>query len=148
MAIEDVGDLPARGRLVIDSAPIIYVLEAHPVLASRFTPVFERAESGHYELIITTITLAEILVGPLRRGDESLAEEYRSALSAPATWRVVDLTPDIAHRAARMRARTGLRLPDAVQAATAIETASLGLVTHDRDFSALDRSAERIAVFS
>ena len=29
-----------------------------------------------------------------------------------------------------------------------IETASMGLVTHHRDFSALDRSPEQIAVFS
>ena len=148
MAIEDLGGLPARGRLVIDSAPIIYVLEDHPAFASRFIPVFERAEAGDYELIVTTMTLAEVLTGPLRQGDESVADDYRNTLTSPPVWRVVDLTPDIAHRAARIRGRTGLRLPDAVQVATAIETASMGLVTHDRDFSALDRSPEQISVFS
>ena len=147
MAIEDVGDLPARGRLVIDSAPIIYVLGDHPSFASRFMPVFERAEAGEYELVVTTITLTEVLTGPLRQGDESV-DDYRNTLTSPPVWRVVDLTADIAHRAARIRGRTGLRLPDAVQVATAIETASMGLVTHDRDFSALDRSPERIAIFS
>ena len=111
-------------------------------------PVFERAEAGDYELIVTTTTLAEVLVGPLRRGDESLAGEYRDALTSPPAWRVVDLSAEIAHRTARIHARTGLRLPDAVQVATAIETASMGLVTHDRDFSALDRSPERVAVYS
>ena len=148
MAIEDLGNLPTRGRLVIDSAPIIYVLEEHPVFAARFLPVFERAESRDYELVITTITLAEVLAGPLRHGDEAVAEACRDTLSAPPVWRVVDLTADIAHRAARIRGRTGLRLPDAVQVATAIETSSVGLVTHDRDFAALDRSPERIAVYS
>ena len=148
MAIEDVSGLPARGRLVIDSAPIIYVLEDHPAFAPRFMPVIERAEAGDYELVVTTTTLAEVLAGPLRRGDESLAREYRDTLTSPPAWHVVDLTAEIAYRAARIRARTGLRLPDAVQVATAIETASLGLLTHDRDFSALDRSPERIAVYS
>ena len=148
MAIEDLCNLPTRGRLVIDSAPIIYVLEEHPVFAARFLPVFERAESRDYELVITTITLAEVLAGPLRHGDEAVAEACRDTLSTPPVWRVVDLTADIAHRAARIRGRTGLRLPDAVQVATAIETSSVGLVTHDRDFAALDRSPERIAVYS
>ena len=148
MAVENLASLPARGRLVIDSAPIIYILEDHPGFASRFAPVFERAEAGDYELVVTTITLAEVLTGPLRHGNESLAEEYRNTLSSLPPWRVVDLTPDIAHRAARIRGRTGLRLPDAVQVATAIETASAGLVTHDRDFSVLDRSPERVAVYS
>ena len=148
MAIEDVGNLPPRGRLVIDSAPIIYVLEEHPALSTRFLPVFERAESRDYELVITTITLAEVLAGPLRHGNETVADAYRDTLSSPPVWRVVDLTADIAHRAARIRGRTGLRLPDAVQVATAIETSSVGLVTHGRDFAALDRSPERIAVYS
>ena len=80
MAIEDLGNLPTRGRLVIDSAPIIYVLEEHPVFAARFLPVFERAESRDYELVITTITLAEVLAGPLCHGDEAVAEACRDTL--------------------------------------------------------------------
>ena len=148
MAIEDVSNLPLRGRFVIDSAPIIYVLEDHPALAPRFERVFERAEAGHYELVITTVTLAEVLTGPLRTGDESKADDYRAALTSSPAWRVVDLTAGIAHRAARVRAHTRLRLPDAVQVATAIHTASLGLVTHDRDFSVLARAPERVAVYS
>ena len=148
MTVEDVSSLPPRGRFVVDSAPIIYVLEDHPVLASRFVPVFERAQAGHYELVITTVTLSEVVTGPLRTGDESRADAYREALTSSPSWRVVDLTAEIAHRTARVRARTRLRFADAVQVATAIHTASLGLITHDRDFSALDRSAERVAVYS
>ena len=146
--MENIEGVPARGRFVVDSAPIIYVLEDHPVLAPRFLPIFERAEAGRYELVITTVTLAEVLAGPLRMGEESKAEEYREALTSPPVWRVADLTAEIAYRAARVRARTGLRLPDAVQVATAIHTSSLGLVTYDRDFSALERSTERVAVYS
>lgn len=146
--MEDIGSLPARGRFVVDTAPIIYVIEDHPVLAVRFMPVFERAEAGRYELVITTVTLAEVLAGPLRTGDEARADAYREALTSPPVWRVVDLTAEIAHRAARIRASTRLRLPDAVQVATAVQTSSLGLVTYDRDFSALVRATERVAVYS
>ena len=38
-------------------------------------------------------------------------------------------------RAARLRVRYRLKLPDAVQLATAIASGAYGLVTHDRDFS-------------
>ena len=148
MTVEDVSSLPSRGRFVIDSAPIIYVLEDHPILASRFVPVFERAQAGHYELVITTVTLVEVLTGPFRAGDESRADDYRESLTSSPSWRVVDLTAEIAHRTARVRARTRLRLADAVQVATAIHTASLGLITHDRDFSVLARAPERVVVYS
>ncbi len=44
----------------------------------------------------------------------------------------------LAFVAARIRARYGLKLPDAIQVATAIHSGSVALVTHDRDFSAVD----------
>ena len=131
--VTDVAQLPGKGRILVDSAPIIYFLEDHAELVARYAPIFERAESDDYEIVISTVTLAEVLTGPLRAGDENLAEKYRSALLATA-GQFVALSPAIAVRAARIRARSRLRLPDAVQMATALETACTALVTHDRDF--------------
>ena len=144
----EIGDLPLRGRIFVDSAPIIYYLEGHPVLGPRFKNLFDRAEAGAYQLVISTVSLAEVLTGPLRQGNEQLADDYRQALTRPPIWRVADLTVAIAHRAARIRCRTRLRLPDAVQVATALEMSCVALVSPDRDFRALDESTERITVYS
>ena len=143
----EVSALPPGGRVTVDSAPIIYFLEDRPHFAARFAPLFERAEAGDYELVIATVTLAEVLTGPLRSGNEALAQQYRRALTTPPTWRIADLTPSIAHRAARLRGKFRLRLPDAVQVATALETASIALVTHDRDFAALENQPEAVPVY-
>ncbi len=132
----DVKDLPPRGRVTVDTAPIIYVLEDHPEFAARYAPLFEGAESGNYELVISSVTLLEVLTGPLRTGDEKLADQYRKTLTTAPTLRVVALDSALAHRAARIRARSRLRLADAVQMATALESSSIALVTHDRDFTA------------
>ena len=148
MVIGEIGDLPRRGRILVDSAPIIYCLDDHPVFGPRYTDLFARAESGDHQLVISTVTLVEVLTGPLRQGDEQLADDYRQALTRPPTWRVADLTIAIAHRAARLRSQTGLRLPDAAIVATALQMSCVALVSHDRDFGALDRSTERIPVFA
>ncbi len=81
---------------------------------------------------MTTISLAEVLTGPLQAGDEVLAERYRAILES---WQVIELTADIAANAARLRASLRLKLADAVQAASAISINADALVTHDRDFS-------------
>lgn len=73
-----------------------------------------------------------MLTGPLGHGNEVLAEQYRAALSS---WTVVPVDADIAVSAARFRSAYRLRLPDAIQLATAVATGSAALVTHDRDFS-------------
>ncbi len=124
--------LPPGGLVLLDSAPIIYQLEAHPQLARRFQPLFERHAAGTLAFAVSTITIAEVLTGPLRAGDEALTKRYRAVLES---WQVVELTSDIVESAARLRASLGLRLPDAVQLASALAVNADALVTHDRDFS-------------
>ena len=126
--------LPENALLLIDSAPIIYVLEDHPELAVVFKPVFEAHDERLVRLAVTTVTLAEVLTGPLSARDEVLAERYRATLKS---WFVVDLDAEVAESAARLRAACKLKLADAVQAASALAIGADALVTHDRDFSAL-----------
>ena len=146
--IAEIADLPRRGRILVDSAPIIYYLEDHPAFGPRYADLFSRAGSGDYQLVISTVTLVEVLTGPLREGNEQLADDYRQALSRPPAWLAADLTIPIANRAARIRSQTRLRLPDAVIVATALEMSCIALVSHDRDLRVLDRSTERIPIYS
>lgn len=125
-------DLVEGALLLIDSPPIIYYLESHPRFAARFEELFEAHRTARVRFAVTTITVAEVLTGPLQAGDEVLARRYRSILES---WQVVDLTADIAESAARLRASLRLKLADAVQAASALAIDAEALVTHDRDFS-------------
>jgi len=126
------GDLPEEALLLVDSSPIIYVLEDHPQFGSRFAPLFAAHAVGRLRFAVTTITVAEVLVGPLRAGDDVLAQRYRAILES---WQPVALDRDIAASAARLRASLRLGLADAVQAASALAINAAALVTHDRDFS-------------
>jgi predicted nucleic acid-binding protein len=47
----------------------------------------------------------------------------------------VPISSAIAATAARMRVRYGLKLPDAIQLATALDLEAAALITHDRDFA-------------
>ncbi len=123
----------AEGALVlVNSAPIIYFLEEHPKFGPRFQPVFEAQGAGRLRFAVTTITVADVLTGPIQAGNDALARRYRAILES---WRVVELTADIAESAARLRASLRLKLADAVQAASALSVNAAALVTHDRDFS-------------
>lgn len=132
MGALDLSELPEQALLLLDSAPIIHFLEDHPKLGSHFRPLFDEHAAGRVRFAVTTITVAEILTGPLQAGDEALARRYRAILES---WRIVELDVDIAESAARLRASLRLKLPDAVQAASALAINATALVTHDRDFS-------------
>jgi predicted nucleic acid-binding protein len=128
----DAAALPDGALVLVDSAPIIYVLEGHPRLAARFKPLFDRHARREIAFAVTTITIAEVLAGPLNAGDGALVKRYRAVLES---WQVVEPSADIAESAARLRASLNLKLPDAVQAASAFPVNADALVTHDRDFS-------------
>jgi predicted nucleic acid-binding protein len=118
--------------VLLDPAPIIYCLEDHPVYAPRFRPLLDRHAAGEASFAITTTIIAEVLTAPLRARDETLVRRYRAAMES---WEVIPLSTDIAEGAARFRAALGLKLPDAIQLASAIAIGADALATHDRDFS-------------
>jgi predicted nucleic acid-binding protein len=128
----DLSALPQGALVLLDAAPIIYCLEAHPKYAPRFQPLFDRQAAGDLAFAVATTTIAEVLTGPLRAGNETLVKRYRAVMES---WEVVALSADIAESAARFRASLGLKLPDAIQVASAIAVNADALATHDRDFS-------------
>jgi predicted nucleic acid-binding protein len=67
--------------VVVDTAPFIYLLEDHPDFAPQFQGLFEAQARGHLRIALSTITLAEVLVGPLRMGQDTLARRYERALA-------------------------------------------------------------------
>ncbi len=128
------GGLSIGATVLVDTAPWIYLLEDHPVFAARFEGLFDAASRGEIELALSTVTFAEILTGPYKAGQTALAKRFEAALS---TYRVVPLTTTIASLSAQLRAQYRLKLPDAVQLATALDIGATALVTYDRDFSSV-----------
>ncbi len=126
--------LPEGATVLVDTAPWIYLLQNHPIFAARFEGLFIAAEEGRLQLALSTITLAEVLTGPYKAGEMALAKRYEKALG---NYQVMPLSAGVASLAAQLRAQYGLKLPDAAQLATALDMGAAALVTHDRDFSAV-----------
>ncbi len=128
------GGLSDGDTVLVDTAPWIYVLEDHPVFAPRFTGLFEAAEQGRLQLALTTVTVAEVLAGPFKAKQTALAKRYEKALNR---YQVMPLSAQVAALAAQLRGQYRLKLPDAVQLASALEIGAAALVTHDRNFSSV-----------
>jgi len=125
-------DLPLGATVMVDTAPFIYVLESHPQFADQFAGLFEAAAKGDLTVALSTITLAEVLTGPFKAGQTALAKRYEKTLSL---YSVIPVSTPIAALAAQLRAQYRLKLPDAIQLATALDIGASAFVTHDRDFS-------------
>lgn len=126
------GQLAQGATVLVDTAPFIYILEGKQPFAAQFAGLFELADAGGVTICLSVITLAEVLTGPYQAGLTPLAMRYEKVLNG---YDVLPVSPAIAALAAQLRAQYKLRLPDALQLATALDVGADALVTHDRDFS-------------
>jgi predicted nucleic acid-binding protein len=128
--------VPDGATVLIDTNPIIYLFEGNP-LGAPFRALFEAVDGGRIQALVTPITVAEVVSGPLKAGKEALAERYRRAITQNPGWSIRDIDADVAVLAARLRLRHALKLPDAIQLAIALKAGCHALATHDRDFKSV-----------
>lgn len=121
-------------RVAIDSSIFIYELEANPRYVALARRVFAWLEKPGNSAVTSTVTMTEILTLPYQGADESQVDAHFGLLSAypHLEWIAPDL--QIARLAARFRAQSRMRTPDALQAATAVRSAAQGLISNDRVF--------------
>jgi predicted nucleic acid-binding protein len=121
----------------LDSAPLIYFVEAHPLYRPYLRPFFEAVERGDIQVVTSAITLTEVLIHPFRQANVSLTMEYSDILLHSPNLATRSVTSEIATLAAKIRAMHGLKTPDAIQLATAQEANATAFLTNDRGLSSL-----------
>ena len=77
--------------------------------------------------------MVEVLVKPLRDGNTEIEAQYRELFASNAV-RLLDASYRVFEDAARRRAETGLKTPDAIHAATALRAGCARFITNDTDF--------------
>jgi predicted nucleic acid-binding protein len=125
--------IPPAGLVYLDTNPVIYSVEKHPVYWPLLQPLWQAAKGKTIEIVSSDLTLMETLIGPLKSGDTVLANTYEQ-LFQQAQTRLLPITKAILRDAARLRATTKLKTPDALQAATALDASCVLFVTNDAGF--------------
>jgi len=116
---------------VFDTMVLIYLLEDHPTYAPVCESLFRMAEAGSLSGVITPITLAEVIVKPLKAGQPELADRYQNAIKNLPNIALGDFSWKTGVMAGALKAKYGLALPDLFQAACAMEHGGV-LVTNDK----------------
>jgi predicted nucleic acid-binding protein len=94
--------------LAADTMVFIYHLQEHPRYVPATQVILDAWESGSHQGVTSIISLAEVLVKPLRDGNDAAADDYRRLLTTFPNLRLCEVTRSIAEAAARLRAVLGL----------------------------------------
>ena len=117
--------------IFLDTAPLIYFIEGHSHYQPLLTKLFNGSDSGQYLFITSSITLLEVLVGPIRAGREDIVTQYQQLLTEARGIEIFEISNPISVAAAHLRAKHNLKTPDAIQLATALEHGADYFLTND-----------------
>ena len=138
-------------RVYLDTNVLIRGMERTDAGAGEVGRLIEFAERDRLELVTSELTLSEVLVGPIRLGDDILATAYFDLLTDDPIFELLPVTRDILVESSQIRARSSARLPDSVHVATAILSGCGLIVSYDRrlrDLCELDVIEPSHAVFA
>lgn len=106
----------------LDACAIIYRVEAVAPFDARFEALWRQlAAEGHDKdgVAVSRLTLLECRVKPLRDGNDALLAKYDGFFGADGV-NIVEVDTPVIELATVLRARHGLRTPDAIQAASCL----------------------------
>lgn len=126
------GELARINTLFIDTAPVIYFIEAHPQFGPLAKEVVASFQSGNLNAFSSVITLTEVLPKPVESGNDKLVKRFAEFLKHGKNLTMIEISERIAESAGKLRGRYSfLKTIDALQIAAAIDVGSDVLITND-----------------
>ncbi len=123
-----------NGSLVyIDANALIYTVERIEPYRTLLEPLWQAAEDREITIVSSPLLLVEVLSKPMRDGRLEIEAQYRELFSTNAV-RLQGAPHSVFEDAARLRAISRLKTPDAIHAATALHANCALFVTNDSDF--------------
>jgi predicted nucleic acid-binding protein len=116
-------------RIFWDTNLFIYLFEDYGGVSKDVDALRRRMIARGDQLFASTLTLGEVLVKPLEKGDERLKRSYWEALTQAAT--LLSFDRDTAAHYAVIRKDRTVKAPDAIQLACAAQARIDLFITND-----------------
>ncbi len=126
--------LPEVGPAYVDANAAIYRFEGVEPYSTASAPLWDAIQDRTLLVVTSALTLLEVLVKPIRDGNDQLAATYRRVILETEGLECVAIDRKILNSAAQIRARCRLKTPDAIHAATALHLRTTVFITNDAGF--------------
>ncbi len=137
MSLSD--DLSSISSIFIDTAPIIYYIEAHKQYGPITKEIVDFLQPEKLTAYTSVISLTEVLVKPFEIGNENLAKEFSIFLTNGRNISLIEINASIAESAAKLRGKYYfLKTMDAIQIASALSIPAETFITNDLSLKQID----------
>lgn len=124
-------ELASIRRVGFDTNALIYFIRSVAPYASLIADAVAMIVQGGALGVLSTVVEVELLVRPLRDRDGDSLDKVEFLLQRTPNFLIRPVDRAVARRAADVRARTGLSVPDAIIVATALEERCDAIIGND-----------------
>jgi predicted nucleic acid-binding protein len=125
-------ELAQISSIFIDTAPVIYYIEAHPEFGPLAKEVITAFQSGNLTAYSSVLTLTEVLPKPIENGDEKLARKFAEFLKHGKHLTMIEISEGIAESAGKLRGcYPFLKTVDAIQLSATLDIGADAFLTND-----------------
>jgi len=114
------------GLIYLDACLLIYLVERHPRWGEPVATAMAQSDEARFG--VSPLLKCECLLGPIKRGDPVLQRDYTDLFELLVP---LDMPEGVYLKAAQLRARFGLKTPDALHLACAQHHRCDALWTND-----------------
>ena len=122
-------DLKGHNPVALDTNIFSYYFHKHPEFGEISKKLISRLLESNTKIITSNITLAELLS---LNAPSSLLKNLKKEILAFPLLEIIEVSNDIAIKAGGIRREYSLKLPDAIQLATAIQSNAKAFITNDQ----------------
>ncbi|UCH94524.1 MAG: type II toxin-antitoxin system VapC family toxin [Candidatus Aminicenantes bacterium] len=125
-------ELSGYNLVFLDTAPIIYYIEANDEYGPLMKEMINRFKTGDLTAFTSVITITEVLPKPVSQNQMQMIDKFLKFLRKGKNINLLEISPDIAELAGRLRGKyDSLRTMDAIQVSAAIRVGADAFITND-----------------
>ena len=121
-----------QSPVYLDTNIFIYSMEGYDEYYDLLIDLFNHIETHDLDVITSQLTLAECLVKPEKDKNKAVIEQYKAHINTSHRLTVKAVSRKILIDSARERSELGLKLPDAIHMATALDQGCKTFITNDK----------------
>jgi predicted nucleic acid-binding protein len=124
--------------IFLDTAPVIYFIEAHHQFGPLVKQVVELMNENRIQAFTSVLTLSEVLPKPVETGNDELVEKFKTDLKNGPNLTLLPIGEAIGETAGVLRGKYPyLKTVDAVQIAAALDAEADAFLTNDKKLSGI-----------
>ncbi|HTT36024.1 MAG TPA: PIN domain-containing protein [Thermoplasmata archaeon] len=120
--------------VVVDTSIVVGAKNPNEPEHADCTRVLELAHTNRFRPLLSAVSVSEVCVGYHAEQDQNGRQVFLDYVRSANVFELVPVDLHVAEEAARIRAVSGLRLPDAIIVATGVLGKAEFVVTHDLAF--------------